>query len=64
MWQVVETHAHQVRDYALAGTLTTAPVWVQWLTDTATPLLTLVCVFTGAVIGVRRLWRDIKNPKD
>lgn len=61
---VVEAHAYQIRDYTLAGTLTTAPVWVQWITDVGTPTLAFICVLTGAFVGVRRAWRDIKNPRD
>jgi hypothetical protein len=55
-------HADSLRDYALAGTLIGAPAWVQYLNDFATPLLTFVCVLTGAVLGIRRLIRDFYKP--
>jgi hypothetical protein len=52
-----------VRDYSLAGVLITTPVWVQYLQVYATPLLTFVCVLTGAILGIRRVIRDFKHPQ-
>lgn len=52
----------QLTDYSLAGALMSSPVWVHYLTDLANPILTFICVFTGALLGIRRLLRDFKKP--
>lgn len=53
----------QVTDYSLAGALTTSPLWAPWLAD-VNGWLTFAGLLVGLALGVRRLWRDIQNPKD
>ena len=67
MWHQLIDHLPSggaVRDYSLASMLTSAPIWVPYLNEIATPVLTFICVLTGAVIGVRRVWHDFRKPKE
>lgn len=49
-----------VKDYTLAGALTTSPLWAHWLTD-INSWLTFAGLVVGLVLGLRRLWRDFRD---
>jgi phosphate/sulfate permease len=48
-------------DYAVAAILTTAPIWIHFVTDIGTPLAAFVAALCGAIIGVRRLLHDFRR---
>lgn len=49
-----------VKDYTIAGTLTTSPLWAPWLAD-VNGWLTFAGLIVGLALGSRRLWRDIRD---
>lgn len=66
MWNYLIEHSPSggaVKDYSLAGVLTTAPLWAGYLTH-VNALLTFAGLVVGLWLGVRRLIRDYQRGKD
>ena len=66
MWQQFINHTPSggaVRDYTLAGMLTTSPIWATYLAH-VNGLLTFAGLVVGLWLGVRRLRRDYQKDKD
>jgi hypothetical protein len=49
-----------VKDYSLAGALTSSPIWAPYLADVNGWLTTLTLV-GGLILLGRRLWRDFRD---
>lgn len=49
-------------DYVLAGSLISAPAWSQFI-SASTPTLAWLGVVLGVLLGLIRLWKELRGPK-